>query len=144
MSEAFALRLADWRTAEAVVMPLRVAVFVIEQGVPPDMEQDEFDAVSLHAVCETPEGRVIGTGRLLPDGHIGRLAVAPDWRGRGCGGQVLDALVGEAQRRGLSEAVLHAQVHAEAFYTRRGFVPEGAVFDEAGIAHRLMRRALTN
>jgi len=123
-------------------MPLRIAVFVDEQGVPADMERDEFDAVSLHAVSETAEGQVIGTGRLLPDGHVGRLAVAQEWRGCGVGGRILEALVDEAVRQGMEELVLHAQVHAEAIYLRHGFVPEGPVFEEAGIDHRLMRRNL--
>jgi predicted GNAT family N-acyltransferase len=105
------------------------------------MELDEFDPVSLHAVCEL-DGGVIGTGRLLPDGHIGRLAVARDWRGSGLGGRMLETLVAEAMQRGLAAVLLHAQVQAEAFYARHGFVPEGAVFDEAGIAHRRMRRTL--
>jgi len=129
------LSLCDWAQAEVRVMPLRIEVFVREQGVPADMELDEFDPVSLHAVCES-DARVIGTGRLLPDGHIGRLAVARDWRGQGVGGRMLEALVAEAARRGLAEAVLHAQVQAEAFYLRHGFVPDGPVFEEAGIAHR--------
>lgn len=135
------LSLCDWAQAEARVMPLRIAVFVVEQGVPAEMELDEFDPISLHAACEA-DGVVIGTGRLLPDGHIGRLAVARGLRGQGVGGRMLRALVAEAQRRGLPEALLHAQVQAEAFYARHGFVPEGPVFDEAGIAHRLMRQPL--
>ncbi len=135
------LSLCDWVQAESRVMPLRIEVFVREQGVPLEMERDEFDPVSLHAVC-TVGGEVIGTGRLLPDGHIGRLAVARDRRGHGVGGRMLQALVAEAARRGLAEVVLHAQVQAEAFYARHGFVADGPVFDEVGIAHRLMRREL--
>lgn len=141
MSEA-RLSLYDWAQAEARVMPLRIEVFVCEQGVPADMELDEFDPVSLHVVCES-DGHVIGTGRLLPDGHIGRLAVARDWRGQGVGGRMLEALLAEAARRGLDEAVLHAQVQAEAFYLRHAFMPDGPVFEEAGIPHRLMRRRLS-
>lgn len=135
------LALLDWAQCGARVMPLRIEVFVHEQGVPPEMEQDEFDPVSLHAMCEM-NGEVVGTGRLLPDGHIGRLAVARSWRGKGLGARMLQALVAEAGRRGLTEAVLHAQVQAEAFYARHGFVADGPVFDEAGIAHRVMRREL--
>lgn len=123
-------------------MPLRIAVFVVEQGVPEDMELDEHDPQSQHLVCETPEGEVVGTGRLLPDGHVGRLAVAASWRGRGLGARMLELLVAEAGRRGLAEVVLHAQVQAEGFYLRHGFRPHGEVFDEAGIAHRCMRRPL--
>lgn len=135
------LSLCDWVQAESRVMPLRIEVFVREQGVPLEMERDEFDPESLHAVC-TVGGEVIGTGRLLLDGHIGRLAVARDRRGHGVGGRMLQALVAEAARRGLAEVVLHAQVQAEAFYARHGFVADGPMFDEAGIAHRLMRREL--
>ena len=135
------LALLDWAQAEARVMPLRIEVFVREQGVPLEMELDEFDPVSVHAVCEV-DGEVVGTGRLLPDGHIGRLAVARAWRGKGLGARMLQALVAEAVRRGLTEVVLHAQVQAEAFYARHGFVADGPVFDEAGIAHRVMRREL--
>jgi len=141
MSEVWTLSLCDWAQAGARVLPLRIEVFVREQGVPEELELDEDDPVSLHAVCEAG-GRVIATGRLLPDGHVGRLAVARDWRGRGVGSRVLEALVAEAARRGLDEVVLHAQVQAEAFYLRHGFVPDGGVFEEAGLPHRRMRRAL--
>lgn len=136
------LALKGWPEAEARVMPLRIAVFVIEQGVPEEMERDEFDPVSRHIVCETADGEVIGTGRLLPDGRIGRLAVASHWRGRGIGGRLLETLVTEAMKLDMEAVVLHAQVQAESFYLRHGFIPEGPVFDEAGIAHRLMRRVL--
>lgn len=136
------LNLSGWEQAEAQVMPLRIEVFVREQGVPLELEYDEFDAVSLHAVCADAAGRVLATGRLLPDGHIGRLAVVADWRGRGLGGRVLEALVAEAGRRGLAEVLLHAQTQAEDFYRRHGFVADGEVFDEADIEHRRMRRPL--
>lgn len=130
----------DWAEAGPQVMPLREAVFVVEQGVPAELERDAFDAACRHAVARAPGGGVVATGRLLPDGHVGRMAVAAAWRRQGIGGRILDALVREAGARGLSEVVLHAQVHAEDFYRRHGFVPEGAIFLEAGIAHRLMRR----
>lgn len=133
----------DWAEAAPQVMPLREAVFVVEQGVPPELERDEFDAVCRHAVACAPDGSVVGTGRLLPDGHIGRMAVAADQRHHGIGGYILQALVQEAGIRGMREVVLHAQTHAENFYRRHGFVPEGAIFMEAGIAHRLMRRPMT-
>jgi len=134
------LRILAWAEAEALVMPLRVAVFVVEQGVPLELERDEFDPVSRHAVAQDARGAVIATGRLLPDGHIGRMAVAAGARGLGVGGRVLEALAAEAVERGLPEVVLNAQVQAEAFYRRHGFVAEGEVFLEAGIDHRCMRR----
>jgi len=136
------IRVTAWPEAAPRTMPLREAVFVREQGVPPTLERDVHDAESSHAIAETADGTVIGTGRMLPDGRIGRLAVAAGWRGRGIGGQILEALIAEAQSCGFPEVFLHAQTQAESFYQRHGFIAEGAVFEEAGIAHRMMRRIL--
>jgi predicted GNAT family N-acyltransferase len=82
----------------------------------------------------------VATGRLLPDGHIGRMAVRQDARGAGTGSLVLCALMDEARRRGDRDVVLHAQLGARDFYGRHGFVPEGEVFMDAGIEHIAMRR----
>lgn len=139
---AVRIEITDWARAEAQVMPVRMAVFVVEQGVPEDIERDAFDAVSRHAIARDEAGAVVATGRLLPDGHIGRMAVAASLRGKGVGGVVLEALVAEAARTGLAKVALNAQVHALAFYRRHGFVEYGDVFMEAGIPHRAMRRTL--
>jgi predicted GNAT family N-acyltransferase len=69
------VELGPWETLRAQAAPIRTAVFVEEQRVPAEIEIDEFDPVSLHAIARDREGRALGTGRLLPDGHIGRLAV---------------------------------------------------------------------
>ena len=136
------VEITDWARAEAQVMPVRIAVFVVEQGVPEDIERDDFDAVSRHAIARDEAGTVVATGRLLPDGHIGRMAVAAPLRAKGVGGAVLEALVAEAVRTGLAEVALNAQLHALAFYRRHGFAEYGDVFMEAGIPHRAMRRTL--
>ena len=92
--------IVDWAAAEPLVMPVRMAVFVVEQGVPEEIERDDFDTVSRHAVARDATGVVVATGRLLPDGHIGRMAVLAQCRGAGVGGAVLEALVEEAMRTG--------------------------------------------
>ena len=86
------------------------------------------------------DGRPVGTGRLLPDGHIGRMAVQAAWRGRGVGAALLQALIAEAGRRGMAQLALSAQTHALGFYGRFGFLPEGEVYDEAGLPHQVMTR----
>ena len=131
-----------WDEAEACVMPVRTEVFVVEQGVPAEIERDALDAVCRHAIARDAGGRVIATGRLLPDGHIGRMAVLRTARGAGVGGAVLQALIAEAARRGLPEVALNAQTLALAFYLRHGFEAVGEVFMEAGIPHRAMRRTV--
>lgn len=129
----------DWDSLRDDAQRLRIEVFVIEQGVPVELEWDEADTVSTHAVAYDAENEPVATGRLLPDGHIGRMAVRQSLRGTGIGSQVLQALLEEARREGHTELVLHAQVHAQKFYARHGFVAEGDMFMEAGIEHCKMR-----
>ena len=136
------IEVVGWDEAELLVMPVRTEVFVVEQGVPAEIERDALDAVCRHAIARDAGGRVVATGRLLPDGHIGRMAVRRAARGAGVGGAVLQALIAEAARRGLPEVALNAQTHALAFYLRHGFEAVGEVFMEAGIPHRAMRRTL--
>jgi predicted GNAT family N-acyltransferase len=131
-----------WESAREAARPIRVAVFVEEQGVPLALEWDEHDAVSEHAIARDREGRAVGTGRLLPDGHIGRMAVLRDARGQGVGSALLQALVHRAEVRGLGCAMLNAQTHAVPFYSRHGFEAMGEPFLEAGIPHVRMRRTL--
>jgi predicted GNAT family N-acyltransferase len=138
----YAVEEGAWATLGAEAGPLREQVFVGEQGVPVELEYDEFDEPSLHVLARGPDDRPIGTGRLLPDGHLGRLAVAKAWRGKGVGTALVLRLVEAAGRRGMSQLALHSQTAATGFYRRFGFLPEGPEFLEAGIPHVLMRRAL--
>ena len=128
----------DWDSLRDHAQSLRVEVFVYEQGVPIELEWDEADEVSTHAVAYDEAGQVIATGRLLPDGHIGRMAVRKSARGQGIGARVLSALLQEAQRLGHCELFLHAQTHALGFYQRYGFEIKDEEFLEAGIPHQRM------
>jgi len=132
------LALGGWDELGAHAQAVRTAVFVVEQAVPPELELDEHDAVSIHAVAYDGAGRPIGTGRLLPDGHVGRMAVRRETRGRGVGSRILLALAGRARELGYPLLALNAQTHAVGFYERHGFVAEGPEFLDAGIPHRLM------
>lgn len=138
-SPGFRVRLVDWREASGTLSAIRTTVFVGEQGVPPEIEIDGRDPGCAHVVAESDSGEAVGTGRLMPDGRIGRMAVLAAWRGRGVGAAMLEALVAEAKRRGFRETYLHAQAHAKDFYARHGFVVEGEEYLEAGIPHVLMR-----
>lgn len=135
------VELMDWERARPLAAPVRFAVFVDEQRVPAEIELDEMDARSLHALAFNGK-EVVGTARLLPDGHVGRMAVLKAWRRQGVGGLLLTSLMQKARERGHREILLAAQVHAVPFYERHGFRCEGPEFDEAGIPHRNMRRAL--
>ncbi|HEX7053996.1 MAG TPA: GNAT family N-acetyltransferase [Burkholderiales bacterium] len=135
------IELAPWSAAQADAQRIRFAVFVEEQGVPPELEMDDMDERCVHALAYEGDAAV-GTGRLLPDGHIGRMAVLKPWRGRGIGAALLLRLVDAARRRGDAEVLLSAQVHALGFYRAHGFSAYGEVYEEAGIPHQAMRLAL--
>jgi predicted GNAT family N-acyltransferase len=144
MSELnFRVRLADWARDGHTLESIRRQVFVLEQQVPEELEWDGQDVQSVHVMAETLNGAPIGTARMLPDGHIGRMAVLKPWRGQGVGRQLLDALINMAQRRGCTSVYLHAQSHALAFYEKSGFAVYGVEFTEADIPHRRMKRILT-
>jgi predicted GNAT family N-acyltransferase len=141
MDTALQIEVLPWEQARGHASPIRFVVFVEEQGVPLEIELDEMDEMSLHALA-FHNGNPVGTGRLLPDGHIGRMAVLKAWRGQGIGARILGRLMDVARARGDRDVVLSAQVGAIAFYRRYGFVEEGAEYMDAGIPHRQMRRSL--
>lgn len=123
---------------------LRRRVFIEEQHVPEEIELDADDARAVHALA-LEDARAVGCGRMLERGDyvkIGRMAVLAERRGAGIGRRVLEFLVERARRRDFRRAVLDAQLHAEGFYLKQGFLPVGEVFEEAGIMHRRMERAL--
>ena len=117
-------------------------MFVAEQDVPVELEWDGLDPGCRHLLAEDAHGRPIGCARLLPDGHIGRMAVLAPWRGRGVGRALLRAMLAQAAASGFAMVRLNAQVQALGFYAREGFQACGDVFDDAGIAHRAMQLAL--
>lgn len=136
------IHLGRWDEVGQVAGAIRTRVFVEEQGVPAELEWDAADTECWHAIATDARGVPVGTGRLLPDGHIGRMAVLAEARGCGVGMAILQALIAQARTLGYTEVVLHAQTHAEPFYRRAGFMREGDLFMEAGIEHVTMRLAL--
>jgi len=136
------IELMPWERARAEASRIRFRVFVEEQGVPRAIELDEQDPLCIHALAYDERGTPIGTGRLLPDAHIGRMAVLEEWRGRGVGSRILQSLIEKARARGDREIALSAQIHAVEFYRAHGFQPVGEIYQEAGIPHRSMRRPI--
>lgn len=136
------IRVGDWLALGRDARRVRHDVFVMEQRVPVDIERDEYDALSLHAVAYDPGGLPVGTGRLLPDAHIGRMAVLRAKRGQGVGARLLQALIQAAHEQSYPAVILSAQTHAQGFYENQGFISEGEIYLDAGIEHILMRRRL--
>ncbi|AZP17127.1 GNAT family N-acetyltransferase [Streptomyces aquilus] len=152
---SYAVRVAEDPADREMCFAVRKQVFVVEQGVPEDLEYDAYDAVAVHVLAVRDDGVALGTGRLLYGaqaaekvggdltlGSLGRLAVAEEARGLGVGVALVRAIEDAARARGLAAVDLHAQTHALGFYERLGYEAYGPEYLEAGIPHQGMRRAL--
>ena len=125
---------------------LRHEVFVVEQGVPEELEIDDDDRRATHLVAVGASG-VVGTLRMLRQDRtakIGRMAVAASSRRKGIGKALMEFAAIAASRDGVEEIVLAAQLAARTFYQRLGYVEEGDVFFDAKLPHVRMRKRLSS
>ena len=136
------IALLNWEEAEPVAAPLRFAIFVKAKQTD-GIELDERDKDCLHALAYDDAGKVIGTARMLPDGQIGRMAVVEEWRRRGVGAALLEALITEARNRGYKDVSLTVPLQAAEFYRSQGFVAEGKVRALGGVLQQPMRKPLS-
>lgn len=136
------VELTEFERFEKIILDIRFSVFVKEQGVDPEIEIDGLDSHCLHALA-FDHNAPIGTGRLLPNKHIGRMAVLAEHRRKGAGGLILQKLIDAAREREWDCVELSSQVHAVPFYERFGFRRFGETYFEAGIDHVHMRLDLS-
>lgn len=136
------IKKGSWLSLKEHAQAIRKAVFIDEQGVSPEDEWDPADAECLHFVAWLDD-HAVGTARLLPNGHIGRMAVLAHARGQQVGRALLEACVAAAATQGHTDVALSSQTHALGFYEKLGFVAEGPVYLDAGIEHRTMTLPLS-
>lgn len=142
MRHKFTIQQASFATTPGI-KSVRQRVFIEEQHVPEALEWDGLDDAAIHVIAQDQQRQVIGTARLLQDGHIGRMAVLPEWRHQGVGSAMLKQLLLIAEQWKLAKVFLHAQTAATGFYERHGFHLLGEEFMDAGIPHRHMEHRLS-
>ncbi len=142
MSNPFTVSLVCWHDGELLLRAIREAVFIREQGVPAELEWDEIDATCRHALALSLSGDAVGCGRILPNGHIGRISVMPQWRKQKVGTAIMEALLNEARSRDYKIVDVDAQTHAVPFYESFGFIRQGKEFMDAGLLHVKMKLEL--
>jgi predicted GNAT family N-acyltransferase len=142
-----AIETQSWVVARDAAYAIRYAVFVEEQGIPVELEIDDYDPIAEHALAFV-DGRCIATARIYLDekdpskAKIGRMAVLKDFREQGIGTALLGEVIRAGMMQGASVFELHAQQSAVPFYAKLQFKPDGAIFDEVGIPHQCMRLVL--
>ncbi len=138
----FTTRLANWEQDKALLREVRTTVFVEEQQVPIELEWDDKDENAFHWLALDENNKPLGTCRMLPDGHIGRMATLHSHRGKGIGLALLNSALEQAASLQLFEAYLYAQTHAIPFYEKAGFIAIGEEFMDADMPHKTMRLQL--
>jgi len=142
MSNPFTASLVTSHDGEPLLRSVREAVFIREQGVPEELEWDGLDEGCRHALALSHNGDAIGCGRMLADGHIGRIAVLPQWRKQKVGTAIMQALLDYARTHDYPHVDVDAQTHALPFYRALDFVEQGETFMDAGLPHVKMRLKL--
>ncbi len=140
------ISVVDWAQSQTVLRQIRKTVFIDQQQVPEDLEWDGLDKTAVHLLAQIPyptktDAEPVGTARILINGqtaHIGRMAVMPNWRGKGIGKKILHQAIAECQQRSVKKIILNAQSYVLDFYQQASFVISSAEFMDAGIAHKEM------
>ena len=134
----FKVEIVTWVSAKQDIKPIRETVFIQEQHVPEELEWDGLDKESIHILATLGDNTPIGTARLLPDGHIGRMAVLREYRNMGVGSAILSTILDHARKYQIKDLFLLAQIKAVSFYEQYGFTAIGDIFMDAGIPHKKM------
>lgn len=140
---SYAVALVNWNVKHFALRQLRDRVFIQEQHVPQTDEWDGKDEIAQHFLCEKNTGEIVGCARLLTEVkdqrslfHIGRVAVLPEYRGRGIGRQIMSTVLEYCKTQSAETSIyLHAQTSRQAFYEHLSFVATGDVFIDVGIPH---------
>lgn len=135
------LKIVKFNDEKPQIQSIRNTVFTIEQGVDTRIDFDGQDDDAIHIVVKK-NGQAVGTGRMLADGHIGRVAILKELRGEGIGANVVQSLVDEAVKLNFPKVYLGAQLQAVDFYLKLGFTPYGEEYIEADIKHISMEKVL--
>ena len=129
------------------VLRLRSQVFVVEQNcVYQDIDRQDVDALHLLGYNEAGEllayARLFAAGKCYAEASIGRVVVAPAYRGHGLGKLLMQQAIARCYSAfGRQPLLVGAQQHLDKFYSGLGFVAVGEPYVEDGIPHQYMRRA---
>jgi len=137
----FTIRTANWPQDAEAIRAVRHQVFVVEQGVDPELEWAGDDDQFISVLALDDDQNPIGTGRIKIESAtatIGRMAVMRVRRGQNIGSAILDRLIEIGKSAGATKFELSAQVTAITFYQKHAFVASGDVYLDAGIEHRKM------
>lgn len=129
----------------AGVLQVRREVFSKEQGIDESLDKDGLDEQAEH-ILATANGYPVGAARIryldTETAKIERVAVLSHLRGLDIGRKIMDKLEERLREKHIKKAVMDAQVSAQGFYEKLGYLTDGPVFEEVGIPHIKMYKIL--
>jgi len=137
----YTIKVTQWEDDKINLSEIRRKVFIDEQHVPEELEWDEDDKTCVH-ILVSDNNKPIAAGRIKMNGHIGRMAVLKEYRNKGVGSAVLEALINFSKTLKMKSVYLHAQTSAIPFYEKHRFKISSEEFLDAGIPHKTMRMVL--
>ena len=116
-----------WQVFHAAVRVTAAADYTPEQVEAWSPDEVDLEAwgrrrAAAWTVVAVQRERVVGFSDLTDDGVLDMLFVHPDVGGRGMARMLVEAVLEEARRRGVSRVVTHASRTARAAFERLGFV----------------------
>ncbi len=119
---------------------VRGTVFVVEQEIDYEIE---FDGLDSQCVLFTAylDHLPVGAARLYKN-KVGRVATLKEYRNKGVATGVMKFIEEYAEKSGIFELTLNAQLYVKDFYLHLGYIPVGDIFQEADIDHIKMIKNL--
>lgn len=130
------------------IIDIRTDVFVIEQDFKEEFDDIDNNCMFLVMYDDDNNDKTVAMCRYFPVAEdtyaIGRIAVAKEYRGQGIGSKIVAEAEDRLKDMGVKYAVLSAQLRAEEFYKKLGYVAEGETYYEEWCEHIKMRKILSS
>ena len=136
--KSFTIEKVNWRHSKRRLKRLRDRVFVCEWRIPRQSEFDELDQLADHILIVDNDGSDIATGRITPDGEIGRIAVVSDRRGKEIYDVLYNALLEIAKAKELDDVFVQCELTGVDHFEEQGFQTVGGVYMDSGIPRQKM------
>ncbi|TAE01546.1 MAG: GNAT family N-acetyltransferase [Bacteroidetes bacterium] len=126
-------------------LEIRLKVFVEEQKIPIEYEQDGLDETAVLLLAFQNQNAV-ATGRMIihkNHAHIARIAVLNEYRGLQIAQKIVLELEKIAIEKNVTDLVLYPHIYLENFYKKLGFYTENIDFQiVAGYQLLTMRKKI--
>jgi predicted GNAT family N-acyltransferase len=105
------------------VFKMRHSIFILEQGIPAELDRDGKDDDSIHLLAYSNH-EAVASGRLTiqdQEGILSRIAVVPSHRSSGFGKKIVLELERIAKEKGVKKLSLTPHAYLEKFYFDLGY-----------------------